>query len=277
MKKEQGTLLKGSIINALVCILKIVGGLIFNSYTLIVSGYHTLSLLLTDVLALVGSLVEKKRADKRHPFGYGKEEYILQMVIGFVFLLIGIFIIGKSFFIAPLKPNTHIFFYLLLIMSLQVLCASYLFQKAKVISSPALVDSSTFNFLDVLSLIVVSLIVVLSIVNPQFDRLGSILMAIGILYEGLKIIFNNVVSIRGIDSNKKAIKSRVKEIIEEDLDLEYSDAFLIKFSDSYYLTVEMAVKDNVNIIQCLRKEMIIKSKIRRSLHIYFVTFRIIKD
>ena len=49
--------------------------MLFNCYALIADGIYTLSDFITDILAMIGARVGKKRANKKYPFGYGRFEY----------------------------------------------------------------------------------------------------------------------------------------------------------------------------------------------------------
>ena len=84
MNKITKVLLVSSITNIFLSIIKIIFGFIGKCSSLIADGIHSLSDLSTDVIAIIGNKMSLKPADKEHPFGHGKTEYITSMIIGLI-------------------------------------------------------------------------------------------------------------------------------------------------------------------------------------------------
>lgn len=277
MKKEQQALTFSAIINVIVSFLKIWGGMLSNCYTLIADGIYTISDFVTDILAMIGAKVGKKRANKRHPFGYGRFEYIMQMIIGIMIFLIGVYIAIKSFFVEYTESNMKVIFLIIFIVLLKGLSANYLMQIGKDISSQILITSAKESYLDLLSSIMVIFIVIIGHFIPVIDLIGSVLMAILIIIVGSKIIFNNVILLIGEDDNNKEIKKELKRIINEEKSVLYSDSFLIKNGSYYQATIEIGVDDNMTVKDLLKLEIKIKNKIKKNnLKIKYINFDIIK-
>lgn len=278
MKQEQQALMVSGIINIIVSFLKIWGGILFGSYTLLASGYYTICDFSTDVIAMIGARVGKKRANKKHPFGYGKFEYGLQIALGTIIIIVGIYVGIRSFFLSFNTPNIKIIFVILLVLLLKVLSSNYLLQKGKDISSKTLISSAKESFLDVLSLIIVLFIVSIGQVFVIIDIVGCLLMALLIIYEGLQIVFDNIIASIGVDDNNKKIKDKLKKIIDKEENVKYSDAFLLKIKDYYQATIEIAIKEDVKIIDLFIIEYKLRKKIKMNiLNIKYIDFNIIKD
>ena len=97
MKREFKVFGFSMIINLFISIIKISGGVYFNFASLISDGMQTLSDFITDIVSFIGIKVSKKRPTKSHPFGFGKMEYITNLVIGVILLLLSIFIVVREF------------------------------------------------------------------------------------------------------------------------------------------------------------------------------------
>lgn len=277
MKKEQRTLMISAFINLLVLILKIGSGILFNCYTIIADGIFTLSDFITDFLAMIGARVGKKRANKKYPFGYGRFEYIMQIFIGMVILFVGFYLGFRSFFIEAQPANLNILLIVILVILLKGLSANYLMQMGKEISSLILVNSAKESFLDVISSVMVFFVVIIGQWFSVVDIIGSIIIALLILFEGGKIIFDNVILLIGEDDNNIKIKNSLKKIINEEKDIQYADSFLIKNGSYYQATIEIAVNESITVKKLLKMEFKIKNKIKKSkLNIRFVEFTIIK-
>ena len=104
MKKGQKALYLNIIVNLFVSFLKIIGGILGNAFTLMIDGIYTISDLVTDVIALFGIKIGRRRANKNHPYGYGRVFYVIELFMGVLAFLVGIFVIYLSFKIDYQKP-----------------------------------------------------------------------------------------------------------------------------------------------------------------------------
>lgn len=279
MKKEQRALKVSALINVFVSFLKIMGGTIFNSHALIADGIYTVSDFSTDILAMIGAKVGGKRANKKHPFGYGRFEYIMQIFIGLIILGVGFFIAYKSFFIEYTKPNLTVLFIVVLVIFLKALSSNYLMQVGKNISSLMLINSAKESFLDVLSSCLIFILIIVSRFFPYADIIGSLFIALLINIEAGKIILENVILLIGEDDNNKEIKNNLKKIINKIKKETYSDSFLIKNGRYYQATIVLAVDEEMTVKELLRLERKIKKEIKkeRELKIKYLDFEVIKD
>lgn len=92
VRKQYGKLagVVGIVINTVLCLLKIVSGLLFHSISLIADGVNNLSDMANSVITLVGFHLAAKPADKDHPFGHARYEYITGLLVSFLILLLGL-------------------------------------------------------------------------------------------------------------------------------------------------------------------------------------------
>ena len=141
MKKERKSLIFSMFINLTVSILKIIGGLFLGNYTLVTTGYYTLCDFAEETLAFIGSLIGHKRANKKHPFGYGKTEYVAQILVGVIFIFLAIYIFIRSLYLEYSQTNPIITFVILSVTLMQFLNSNYLLQIGKNIHSQMLFAS----------------------------------------------------------------------------------------------------------------------------------------
>ncbi len=83
--------------NVLLAIFKIIAGIIGRSSAILADGVHTLSDVLTTIVALVGIKVASKEADADHPYGHEKYESVFAKILSILLLLTGLFIGYESF------------------------------------------------------------------------------------------------------------------------------------------------------------------------------------
>lgn len=76
-------------INLLLCVMKMVLGLMIGAVSLISDGVHSLSDIFSTVVVLVGIKISNKPADKSHPYGHEKIETVIAFLLGLMLLVIG--------------------------------------------------------------------------------------------------------------------------------------------------------------------------------------------
>ena len=91
-----GTSVLGIIVNLLIAAIKIVLGLLANSIAIVSEGVNNASDALTSVLTLVGTKLAGKKPNRKHPFGYGRIEYLTSLIIAILILITGFEMIKSS-------------------------------------------------------------------------------------------------------------------------------------------------------------------------------------
>lgn len=278
MKKERKSLIFSMFINLTVSILKIIGGLFLGSYTLVTNGYYTLCDFSEEVLAFIGSLIGHKRANKKHPFGYGKTEYIAQILVGVIFILLAIYIFIKSLYLEYAQTNPIITFVIISVTLMQFLNSNYLLQIGKDIHSQMLFASCHSSYYDALLTIISSLFILLSVWVSFFDYLGVLLIIILIFYKGLRIIFDNIILINGQNDNSDKITNKIKNIVKKTKDVTFSSISLVNVKNYYCVTVEIGVEDALTMGELLRLEFYLRNQIHQSIKtIKTIDFEILKN
>lgn len=79
----------GTVINALLLVLKFIAGFMANSSAMIADGVHSLSDFLTDFVVIVMLRISSKPSDEGHDFGHGKYETLATSIIGLLLILVG--------------------------------------------------------------------------------------------------------------------------------------------------------------------------------------------
>lgn len=79
----------GIICNVLLFAGKLLIGVIMNSVAVMADAFNNLSDAGSSVIGLVGMRMAVKPADKEHPFGHGRIEYIATLIVSFVILQVG--------------------------------------------------------------------------------------------------------------------------------------------------------------------------------------------
>ena len=277
MKKERKSLVFSMFINLVVSMLKIIGGTFLKSYTLITSGYYTLCNFSEEFLATIGSLIGHKRANKKHPFGFGKTEYCAQILVGVLFILLAIYLFVKSLFLEYAQAEPILAFVIISVTLMLFLNSNYLLQIGKDIHSQMLFASCHSSYYDALLTIISSVFILLSVWFSFFDYLGVLLIIILIFYKGLRIIFDNIILINGQNDNSDKITNKIKNIVKKTKDVTFSSISLVNVKNYYCVTVEIGVEDALTMGELLRLEFYLRNQIHQSIKtIKTIDFEILK-
>ncbi len=279
MKTETKVLIYSIVNNLIIAIIKFVGGLFYNLGSLIADGLHTFSDFITDVVCLIGSKISKKRPTKYHPFGFGKVEYLTNLFVGVMLLLLGLYIIISSFFKESVIPPLSIIYLLVLVFILKLIAILIMHKVGKKINSGVLITSVEESKADLYSTIGVIIITILLQFSNKVsilkyaDVVGSILIGLIVLKTSFEILIDNSLSLIGETEEDEQINNNVKEFLKEYDKIEGYEMFLIKYG-SYYklqLTLELnpklTLRQVTNFITKLKKEI----KSHKMLKIKYIT------
>ena len=275
MRVEKKTLVFSAIVNFLVALVKIIGGNVFGFISLIADGFYTVSDFITDILAIAGAQIGKRRPNKRHPLGYGNFEYVMQMIMGFMIMLVGIVVIFMSFNITYVKPDWLVILVILLVVVLKIYSSKMLLQVGKKINSSMLITSSKESFLDALSSSILIVVIIASYFYNKADMIGSIFIGLLIIYQAFKIISQNGVLLIGENVKDAKIEEALNKIFRKYKKIKLLDYVLIKHGSYYQLILNINLNKDYTVKSLIKAELNIKKEIMsKRLGIKFIDFDI---
>lgn len=86
----------GIAVNLLLAFTKVVIGVLVSSIAIISEGVNNASDVLSSLLTLIGAKLARKHPDEKHPFGYGRIEYLVSLIISVLILVTGIEMVSSS-------------------------------------------------------------------------------------------------------------------------------------------------------------------------------------
>lgn len=87
----------GIVCNLILFVIKLAIGYFINSISVMADAFNNLSDAASSVIGLVGVKIAQKPADKEHPFGHGRSEYIAAFIVSFLILQVGLTCFKNSF------------------------------------------------------------------------------------------------------------------------------------------------------------------------------------
>ena len=86
----------GIIANAFLAGFKAVIGILSNSIAVTLDAVNNISDAGSSLVTIIGTKLAGKQPDKKHPWGYGRIEYLSAMIIGIIVLLAGLTSLRES-------------------------------------------------------------------------------------------------------------------------------------------------------------------------------------
>lgn len=276
MSTERKSYMVSAIFQTIIIIIKLLFGTLFGCYTLIASGYNTLTNYINDFVSLIFAKIENRRMFKRYPFGLGKNEYYVQIVLGTIIIILGIIIVIKSIMHTYSSINLNIIYFIILIIFLQFLCTNYLFKKGISIRSKMLNITSMETYDDLIQSFVLLLVIIASYFIPLIDLIGSILIALLIIIRGITTIKYALFGLFGESKENSRIRNFIKKTINNVELVEYSDSEIIKYQKYCLVSIEIAIDDNIDINKLYVLEKQLKKTIKNGKYnIVLIDFNVI--
>lgn len=202
----------GIIINILLFAGKFTVGTLFGSVAVSADAINNLSDAGSSLISLVSFKISSKPADRKHPFGHARIEYIASILVAFIILFIGIDLLkesaGKIF--APAEiGKSYIVVAVLAVSILAKLWLGVFYRKiAKKTDSSVLFAAAADSFSDVMSTgaaLASSLVWIFFDLN--IDAYVGLAVSVLILVAGLKILNENKNIILGEAPDQKTVET----------------------------------------------------------------------
>lgn len=222
VRRAYGTLVSvvGIIMNLLVAVGKITVGLIFGAISLAGDGINNLSDAGSQIISLVSFKLAAKPADRDHPFGHARIEYVASMIVSFFVLLVGWNLLRES--IDKLFGNlaeTRFSWLMIIVLAVSIVVKVWLFVFNRKVA--AKIDSSVMKATAADSLsdagastAVLIAMLIYKFTNVDIDGYMGVAVAIVIFIAGAKILNDTKNSILGEAPSEEVIEG-IKAIVAE--------------------------------------------------------------
>lgn len=109
----------GIFCNVFLALAKLAVGMMLHSVSVMADAFNNLSDVGSSVIGFIGVKIAEKPADKEHPFGHGRMEYIAALVVAFLVMEVGLTFLKDS--VAKIREPEELSFHL---VSVLILCLS---------------------------------------------------------------------------------------------------------------------------------------------------------
>ena len=211
------TSIVGITVNAVLVLAKMAVGFLSNSIAVILDAVNNLGDALSSLITIIGTRLAGRAPDKKHPYGYGRIEYLTSAVIAVIVLLAGISSLRESAdkILHPQTADYTVVTLTVIIMGIaaKLLCGGYVRSVGKKINAQTLVASGSDAFFDAILSVGTLLAAVVSMIwGLSLEGILGLLISVVILKAGVEMLLETLNSIIGTRTDKEltdALKERI--------------------------------------------------------------------
>lgn len=246
----------GIICNLILFIIKLLGGLLSGSFSIIADAFNNLGDLGSSLITLIGFKMASKPADKDHPYGHGRMEYIAAFVVSCAIIVVGVELLRGSVdkIITPDLPHADYFTVAVLIISIliKLWMAHFNRKLGKLIESDALLATSQDSLNDCISTSAVLVAVVILVAfDINIDAYIGLAVSILIIFSGIKSVKETLDPLLGVAPKKEDIEEIQKIVSTTPEYLGIHDLIFHNYGPGRkFCSLHLEVPQDVNILSC---------------------------
>lgn len=278
--RERYTLLSGIlgiICNAFLFALKIIIGTVSGSIAITSDAFNNLSDMGMSIVSIFSAKLSNKHADKDHPFGYGKVEYVASLIVSLVILLVGFELLKSSVngIIHPEAVKMTIPLIIILTLSILVKVWMFLYNRylGRKTNSSLLEATSKDSLSDCISTAAVILASALVLIFPNvpFDGIFGVLVSLLILWNGFKMALEVVNLIIGGPADPEIVAEIENRVLSGKDILGVHDLIVHDYGPGrVFASCHAEVPYNGNVLEMHENIDMIESAVKNDLHIMLV-------
>ncbi len=201
----------GIALNIFLFALKLIAGFLTSSIAVFADAFNNIFDAASSTVTLVGFKMAGKPADKQHPFGHGRIEYISGLIVSMIIIMVGVELLVNSAqkIITPLETQ-------LSYVSIAILCVSVCVKifmaclnrsLGKKISSHTLVATAFDSVCDAIATtVVIASIAIKQLFDLNVDGIAGVVVALFIIYTGIMSAKDTLDSILGESPSEEFVK-----------------------------------------------------------------------
>ena len=225
VRRAYGTLssVTGIVLNVLLSVFKFLAGALVGSVAIRADAVNNLSDAGSSLVSLVSFKLSAKPADRDHPFGHARIEYVASMIVSFLILHAGLDLVKSSFLklFSPVSPVFHTVTIIILSVSILVKLWMALFNAklGKTIGSNVLRATATDSLSDAVatSAVLAATLVTPMLpahISPYIDPVMGLIVSILIFVAGIRILNETKNSILGEAPSSETVET-IERVVSE--------------------------------------------------------------
>ena len=239
--------------NAVICALKLAVGFVSGSVTVIADAVNNLSDAGSSAVTVAGFKLASRPADREHPYGHARYEYIGALVVAVIVLIVGVLLCKSSVekIVTPEEVSVDVWTYVVLAASIVMkLVQMWLYLDfAKSISSGALKAAAADSRNDVIATgAVLVAAVIMDVAGVNVDAYFGLAVSLFIVVSSFKYILEAADPLIGTRPPEEVVKTLKDKVLSYDGVIGMHDLAVHSYGEGRYFAVahlEVPAKDDI--------------------------------
>ncbi len=242
----------GIIANVLLAAFKAFIGLASNSIAIVMDAVNNISDAASSVITIVGTKLAGREPDKKHPFGYGRIEYLSAMIISVLVLYAGVTAFTESVkkILHPETPDYSVVSLVIVAVAVvvKILLGRYVKSVGEKVNSDSLVNSGEDATLDsIISAATLIAAVIYLIFYVSLEAWLGAMIAVVIIKSGIEMLRDTLSKILGERADAELAREIKKTIISHSKVSGVYDLVMHNYGpNSYNGSVHIEVPDTLS-------------------------------
>lgn len=258
VRTAYGTLgsVTGIVVNLILAVAKYIAGVISGSISVTADAINNLSDAGSSIVSLFGVKLSAKPADKGHPYGHGRIEYISASIVAFLVLLMGVELLKSSIekIANPVPVQFNWVSLIILVLSILAKLWLGLFNKrlGKKINSAPMMAVMKDSFSDCLATAVAAAAIIISAFSDiNADGYLGIFVAGFILLAGFNILRDTMAELLGKAPEKEFVEAIEQKILSYDFVVGVHDMIIHDYGPQRrFASAHAEVPANADMMEC---------------------------
>lgn len=209
----------GIIANVFLASFKAVVGLMTHSIAIVLDAVNNISDAGSSLITIIGTKLAGREPDKKHPFGYGRIEYLSAMLISVIILYAGVTSFTESVkkIISPSTPDYSVASLVIVAVAVavKIVLGRYVKSVGKRVNSDSLINSGEDATLDsVISASTLAAAVIFMLCDLSLEAWLGAVISLVIIKSGIEMLKDTISQILGERSDPELARS-IKETVTE--------------------------------------------------------------
>ncbi|MCI7530606.1 MAG: cation diffusion facilitator family transporter [Christensenellaceae bacterium] len=245
----------GIVSNTVLCVFKILVGILSGSVAIVADAVNNLSDAASSIVTVFGFKLSNRPADREHPYGHERYEYIAAFIIAFAVVLIGALLLKQSIekIITPEGITVSVYTYVVLAVAIVLKIVQGLLYRdfGKSINSEALRASAVDSRNDVFTTIAVLIsTIVIDTTGVNIDGYAGLVVSIVIIVFSLKLLKDTVNPLLGTVPDKALVGKIAEKLSSYEIVLGFHDLMIHSYGPAItYASVHVEVDAKENVIE----------------------------
>ena len=210
--------------NVALAVFKAVVGILSNSIAVTLDAVNNLSDAISSIITIVGTKLSNKKADREHPFGHGRIEYITTTIIAAIIMYAGISSLIKSIqdIIDPVTPDYSPLSLVIIAIAVlvKIILGHYVRSVGNRVNSDTLIASGSDALFDAtLSTSVLTAALIFIFTKISLEAYVGVIISVFIIKASIELLQGSIKEIIGMRPDA-ALSTLIYDIVKEDPDAE---------------------------------------------------------